>query len=486
METSTLLLAPSWAEQTFGSVRLGHQRRTERAVAMAAAIAANAGASLPKQMGSEAGLHAAYRVLQTPGVSYEQLIGPHLAQTREAMGQPERVLLIQDTTEVDYQQHPTTTGLGPIGNGTHHGFLLQTVLAVEPASRQVLGIAHQEPFLRKSAPKRESKRERAHRERESQVWERSVQAIGEPPAGVQWIHVGDRYSDMFPFLWACRQQQCDFVVRAAQDRCVDLLVEQADTPVPRRSHHKRRAAQQGEPTPLHLFEVVRGWSAQGEQDLALDATKQSRARTAHLVLSFGSVRLLPPGSQQESSLRPLVVGVVRVWEPEPPDGVEPLEWVLLTSVPIQTVEHAWERIDWYRARWIVEDYHQGLKTGCRVEGRQLQSYEGLRRLLGLLAPAAVRLLPLRATARQTPEQPASQGLPADVVAVVAARAGVPTAQLTAQQCWHAIARFGGYLGRKGDGPPGWKTLWGGWLYIQTVLEGVHLAARLSLDSSSDP
>src|SRR6266849_1822556 len=151
METSTLLLAPSWAEQTFGSVRLGHQRRTERAVAMAAAIAANAGASLPKQMGSEAGLHAAYRVLQTPGVSYEQLIGPHLAQTREAMGQPERVLLIQDTTEVDYQQHPTTTGLGPIGNGTHHGFLLQTVLAVEPASRQVLGIAHQEPFLRQPA-----------------------------------------------------------------------------------------------------------------------------------------------------------------------------------------------------------------------------------------------------------------------------------------------------------------------------------------------
>ena len=82
------------------------------------------------------------------------------------MGKPERVLLIQDTTEVDYQHHPTTIGLGPIGNGTHHGFLLQTVLAVEPASRQVLGIAHQEPFLRKTAPKGETKRERELRERE--------------------------------------------------------------------------------------------------------------------------------------------------------------------------------------------------------------------------------------------------------------------------------------------------------------------------------
>jgi transposase-like protein/transposase Tn5 family protein len=479
METSTLLSAQCWAEQTFGAVRLGHRSRSERAVTMAAAIAADPMASLPKQMGSEAGLHGAYRFLQTPDVSYEQLIQPHVQQTREAMSQPERVLLIQDTTEVDYQQHPSTTGLGPIGNGTHHGYLLQSVLAILPDHRQVLGLAHQEPFLRQPAPKGETKREREQRERESQVWERSVQAMGEPPAGVQWIHIGDRYSDMFPFLSLCRQMHCDFVVRAAQDRCVDLLVEQADTPAARRSHHQRRPQQ-------HLFEVVRGWSAQGERDLELDATKQSRARTAHLAISFGSLRLLPPESHQESSLRPLVVWVVRVWEPEPPEGVEELSWVLLTSVPVQTLEQAWERVDWYRARWIVEDYHQGLKTGCRVEQRQVQSYEGLRRLLGLLAPTAVRLLQLRATARQSPEQPASQTLPAAVVQVVAAKAGMPAAQLTTQQCWHTIARFGGYLGRKGDGPPGWKTLWGGWLYIQTLLEGVHLAARLSLDSSSDP
>ncbi len=308
METSTLLSASEWAQQTFGQVRLGHRRRRERAVTMAAGIAADPAASLPKQMGNEAALHAAYRFLQTPDVTYEQLIRTHVQQTREAMGKPERVLLIQDTTEVDYQPHPTTTGLGPRGLGTHHGFLVQSVLAILPDHRQVLGLAHQEPFLRQPAPKGETKRERDQRERESQVWERSVQAIGEPPAGVQWIHIGDRYSDMFPFLSLCQQMHCDFVVRAAQDRCVDLLVEQADTPAARRSHHQRRAQQ-------HLFEVVRGWSAQGEQDLELDATKQSRARTAHLAISFGSLRLLPPEGHQDSSLRPLVVWVVRVWEP---------------------------------------------------------------------------------------------------------------------------------------------------------------------------
>ncbi len=484
MNASTLLSARQWAESTFGTVRLGHQSRTQRAVEMAQAIAHDPAGSLPAQMQGEAALQAAYRFLQTPDVTYEKLMRPHLEQTREAAREPKQVLLIQDTTEVDYQHHPTTTGLGPIGNGTHHGFLLQSVLAVVPGSRQVLGLAHQEPFLRHPAPKGETKRQREHRERESQVWERSVQAIGDPPAGVQWIHIGDRYSDMFPFLSLCRQLHCDFVVRAAQDRCVDLLVEQADAAVPARSHHQRRPGQEAEPKTQHLFEVVRGWAAKDTQDLELDASKQTKARVAHVVISFGSLRLLPPRSQVRADLRPLVVWVVRVWEPQPPEGVEPLEWVLLSSLPTQTVEQAWERVDWYRARWIVEDYHQGLKTGCRIEQRQLQSYEGLHRLLGLLAPTAVRLLQLRAAARQSPEQPASQVLSPDVVQVVAVLAQVPAAQLTTQQCWYTIARYGGYLARKGDGPPGWKTLWKGWFYIQALLEGVHLATRLSFDLDS--
>jgi len=483
MNASTLLSAQEWAEETFGGVRLGDKRRRERAVIMAAAIAHDPAASLPAQMQEEAALQAAYRFLQTPGVTYEKLMRPHVEQTRAEARQQRQVLLIQDTTEVDYQQHPTTTGLGPIGNGTHHGYLLQSVLAVLPESREVLGLMHQEPFLRQPAPKGETRRQREQRERESQVWERSVQAIGAPPAGVQWIHVGDRYSDMFPFLSLCRQQQCDFVVRAAQDRCVDLLVEQAEAPRARRSHHRRRPEQECAPKSEHLFAVVKGWAAQDERELHLAATKQSKARVAHVVISYGCLRLLPPENQPSRGWRPLVVWVVRVWEPEPPQDVERLEWVLLSSLPTETVEQAWQRVDCYRARWIVEDYHQGLKTGCRIELRQLQSYEGLRRLLGLLAPAAVRLLQLRAVARDAPEQVASRVLPTDLVQVIAALAQVPATELTAQHCWYTIARYGGYVRRK-NSPPGWKTLWKGWFYIQALLEGVHLAAQLPFDSAS--
>lgn len=480
MEASTLLSAQAWAESTFGLVHLGDKRRTQRAVKIAQALAHEPAASLPKQMNNVGDLEAAYRFFQSPEVSYEKLIQPHLEQTQAACQQRKEILLIQDTTEVDYQQHPKTSGLGPIGNGTHHGFLLQTVLAVVPDSREVLGIAHQEPFLRQPAPKGESKRQRQQRERESQVWERSVQALGKPPVGVRWIHVGDRYSDIFSFLSLCRQMQCDFDVRAAQDRCVDLLVEQADAPVAPRSHHRPGPGQEAAAKSLHLFEVVQSWSAQHQQTLHVEATQKHPARDAQVLLSWGALRLLPPRSQEHSSLRPLVVWVIRVWEPEPPEGIEPLEWVLLTSVATNSKEEAMQRVEWYRTRWVVEDFHQGLKTGCSLEERQMQSYEGLRTLLGLLSPLAVRLLQLRAVARQMPEQPAEQFLPTDIVQVVAHLAEVPVAALTAQHCWETIARFGGFMKRKGR-QPGWKTLWLGWFYIQALVEGVHLATRLQLD-----
>lgn len=475
MPTSTLLSPLLWAEATFSSVRLGDPRRDRRAVAIAHAMATETGASLPKQLHDEAALEATYRFLQSGHVSYEELIRPHVEATRQDCREQGEVLLIQDTTEIDYQPHPKTSGLGPIGNGSHQGFLLQTVLAVVPNSRQVLGIAQQEPFLRQPAPPKETKQQRLQRERESQVWERSVQALGSPPEGVRWVHIGDRYSDIFSFLSLCREMQCDFLIRAAQDRCVDLLVEQAERPVPPRSHHAERPS----PPALHLFEVVESWPAQATSTVEITASQKRKARTANVSLSWQPLRLLPPRGQESKGWHPLVVWVIHVWEPEPPEGVEALEWVLLSSLPTQTREQAEQRVDWYRARWMVEDFHQGLKTGCQIEQRQLQDYEGLRTILGLLAPMAVRLMQLRAASRQDPEQPASQVLPPDVVAVVAHLDHRPAETMTIQQCWHAIARYGGYLGRKSDGPPGWKTLWRGWLHIQTLLEGVHLAPLLS-------
>jgi Transposase DNA-binding len=476
LEWNALMSPQVWAEHTFGAVRLGDERRTGRAVKLAEAIAREPEVSLPKQVGKRKEVQAAYRFLQNGKVSYEALLRPHVEQTRAASGQLPVVLLIQDTTELDYQAHRQTSGLGPIGNGRHQGFLLQTVLAVEPGSGELLGIAHQEPFVRQPAPKGERYSERVKRERESQVWERAVQAIGAPADAQQqiWVHVGDRYSDIYTLFLECRRQQTHFVIRAAQDRCVDERVEEVAPPLKRR---KRKAS---DPPQAHLWETVRGWVACDEQDLEVPAEHARKARTARVALSYGPLRLLAP-DKREHELPSLDVWVVRVWELNAPEGVEPLEWVLLTSLPVETVEQAWERVGWYRRRWIVEDYHQALKTGCRMEERQIESYEGLRRLLGLLAPTAVRLLQLRTLARQQPQQPATEVVPREVVQLVALKTGGEAASMTVEQCVKRIAQLGGYQGRRSDGPPGWKTLWHGWLKIQTLLEGVHLAHQLLLE-----
>jgi Transposase DNA-binding/Transposase Tn5 dimerisation domain len=482
MERHQLESATEWAVKTYGSARLADTRRTQRAVKIGSALARDPMGSLPKQMGGQAGTKAAYRFLESAQTSYEQLMEPHLQQTKAMMQQRKRILLIQDMTEVDYAHHPTTDGLGPIGNGTHQGYLLQTVLAVDPRSREVLGIAAQEAFLRQPAPKGETSHQRDKRkQKESQVWQRQAQQIGRAAVGCEYVHVGDRGSDIFAFLRECQNQGCGFLVRVQHDRRVDLRIEEAETALPpgvRRSGKQRAASH--EPV-QHLFEEVRSWPQMGQQTIRLDGNHKRKEREASLHISWGTLRLWPPDGEAGKGEVPMLVTVVRTWEPTPPEGEEALEWLVLTSVAVGREEDAWERIEWYRMRWIVEDYHQCLKTGCQIEARQVQTYEGLRTILGFLAPLAVRLLQVRDLARQEPERLAQEVLPAELVKVVAHLAHISPDRLTVRRCWHRIAQAGGFLGRKGDGEPGWKTLWKGWLYIQTLLEGIHLASELSLE-----
>jgi hypothetical protein len=444
-----------WADRTFAAVDLGDRRRERRAVSLAGRMMRHPDASLPQQIQKRSALKAAYRLLDQEDVTHAALCQPHWDATRQSAGRADLTLLIQDTTEIDYTHHPQTEGLGPIGDGRGRGYLLQTVLAIVPQPRHLLGIAAQEPFLRKPAPKGESTEQRRKRDRESLVWLRMVRAVGRPPQGSTWVHIGDCASDIFDFMEACLVQDTHFLVRVAYDR--RLLEEDG--------------------TVESLLAAARALPAQQQQrELKLSARDGQEARTVTLSVGYRSAVLRAP--HHSARKPPLRVWLVRVWEAEPPEGVEPLEWILLTSVPTLSVADAWERVEWYTCRWMAEDYHQCLKTGCRLEQRQLQSYDGLLRLLGFLALIAMRLLQLRELARLQPERLASDAVPRDLVRVVADLAEVPVETLTLEAFWRTVAVQGGYQGRRGDGPPGWKTLWRGWHEIQTLLEGVHLAARL--------
>src|ERR1700693_841761 len=222
MNTQDLLDSKSWAERTFGSVQLHDLRRTRRAVEAATNLAENPPGSLPAQMHSWKETKALYRLLGEPDVTFAALMQPHIQQTRHQATSSPVVLLLQDTTDIDLSHRRKISGVGQMGNERGRGFFVQTVLAVRPQTREVLGCIAQEPFMRIPALEGEQRSQRHQREeRETDVWIRQVHAIGTPEPGSMWVHVGDRGADMFPFFQACRSTQTHFLVRAAQNRRVE-------------------------------------------------------------------------------------------------------------------------------------------------------------------------------------------------------------------------------------------------------------------------
>jgi hypothetical protein len=290
-----------------------------------------------------------------------------------------------------------------------------------------------------------------------------VQQIGPVPANRQWIYVGDRGSDIFTFWETCQDYGYDFLIRVAQDRRVRVEEE----------------PEEGELWAPHLKEVARRLPAQAGRLVHLPAQHGRAARDAFLQISFQAICVQPPLHGACIHQKEITLWLLRAWEPTPPAGQEPLEWLLLTTVPIEDATDAWERVGWYKCRWLLEEFHKVLKTGCAMEDRQVQSVESQWKLLGILTPVAIRLLWLRQTAQLAPEIPATEIVSREIVQLVCLLAKRPKAALTAHELWRTIASFGGYLGRKSDGPPGWQTLWKGWRYVQTVLQGVHLAIHFS-------
>src|SRR5258708_26252930 len=310
---TTVVDAHSWAQQTFGAAQLGDQRRTTGLVHVAEQVARDRAASLPRQLGGHWGeLKAAYRLLHEPDVSHEALSQPHWQQTREwAKRQEDPVLLVHDDTELDYGYGPAATGLGPIGNGSHRGLFVHSVVAVVPqaSGERVLGLAYQEPWVRQSAPrskagKKQSSQQRARRERESAHWPHAVQEVGRPPEGRRWVHVGDRYADMYDFLLAGLSTGCDVLVRADQNRRLQVSPEEEET------------TQQLD----HLIDRMKSWSAQGAREQEVASEHERRARTAPLCISWGQVQIKPTDLHGRSNKQApgLTLGAIHGWEREPP------------------------------------------------------------------------------------------------------------------------------------------------------------------------
>jgi hypothetical protein len=443
-----------WAEEEFGTLRLHDERLKQRLFTIARDFYNRSQASIPEACGSKSRTKGAYRFFQNPKVTMDVILTPHTEATVERIKEHAVVLAPQDTTTLNYYHHPATTGLGPVNTKSDKatGLILHDTLAFSVEGTP-LGVIDAQCWARD--PDDQGKRERRKalpiEQKESMKWLRSFRRLAEIQAlcpDTQLVSVGDRESDLY-----------ELFAEAAQDPSGPKLLVRAE-----RSRN-RRVEQES------LWQFLAAKPVAGEITLHLPKRGKRPARKAVLDVRFAEVTLQPP---QKSPLPPLRLWAVHLLEDEAEDGGEPIEWMLLTTVAVNTFEDALERAEWYAARWGIEVYHRTLKSGCRIKDRQLGTAERLQACLGVDMVVAWRIYHLTMLGREVPEQPCTAFF--DEVEWKALYCyhhqtpAVPELPPSMAEAIRMLGAMGGHLGRRRDGPPGTQVLWRGLQRLDTAVQ----------------
>ncbi len=457
---------PLWAFNEFSNARLNDQRLTSRLQSLARQFEQQPMASIPQACGDWSQSKAAYRFCANDKVQFEAILQAHYARTVERAGlsAAEVILCPQDTTTLSYWTHPATRGLGHLGTkaGKSLGLLAHSTLAVG-AQGQIFGLLQVHCWNRPRGKRRGRTRNRHSRhakklqQKETARWLNSflrVEEAARQSPWQQWVSVCDREGDLFELLHQATQPTClaGLLVRARHDRSL--------------------ANAQGKQTKKRLFRFVQRLPSGGTYTIGVPRREGQPARQATLSLSWSQVSLAAPCEHR--GLGPVRLWVVYAKEVAPPPGHKAICWCLLSTVPVRNLAEAIRSLEWYVKRWTIEEFHRVLKSGCRVEARQLMSRQRLQRALAIDMVVAWRIMDLNKAARLEPDAPADRWLSqAQWQALYCYRhqtAQAPPTPPTIAQAVLWIAQLGGFLARKSDGRPGTTTLWRGLQRLKDLVE----------------
>jgi hypothetical protein len=423
---------------------LGDLRLSRRLGLLADQLAARPGESFPKAL-DDAELEAAYRFFGNDQVTPEAILAPHFRQTARRAAQHERVVVVHDTTEFDFPGHAKREGLGRLlrpGQGFFGHF---SIAVAADGSRKPLGLLALETVFRLDKAIGHKHWTPSKRRGERDRWPRAVEAAEATLDGrTNAIHVMDREADSYALLAALCEADRSFVIRSFQDR---VLAGEAEARL--RATAREAKATLHREVPLSPRPRIPGPKAKRHP--------ARRYRIARLSFAATTVDLPRTSNSQSARSASLRLNVIHVFERRPPRGESPVEWFLLTNLPIDTPEAIAFAVDCYRGRWLIEEFFKALKTGCQYERRQLESAHSLLNALAILAPVAWRLLFLRHLAQTDETAPATEALTPRQLEVLHAIAKRPLPpKPTARQAMLAVAALGGHLRSNGD--PGWLVL----------------------------
>jgi hypothetical protein len=443
----------SWIEDELQSIDLGHARRNERCALIMKRLAVDPQASINAACHGASEMVGATRFFQNEAVREEDILAPHRHATLRRMKQYRVVLVIQDTTELDFtHENLVVEGTGPLNDEGRLGLLDHVQLAVTP-QRLCLGVLSAKIWARDPEMFRTCKQRKYNpiETKESYRWLEGYREACHVAAGLpdtQIISVGDAENDIYECFVEAEQAQsparAEWLMRASENRALPERDEEA-----------------GPCTYRKLRDEISNAKVIGQFILQLPRTPKRKARRAELTVRAKRIRLKPP-YRKEQTLPEISLHVILVRETNPPAGEEPIEWLLLTSLPIKTYRQVKRAISYYAARWTVEVFFRTLKTGCRVEHLQLRTAARLRRCLMMYQVIAWRVLYVTMLGRETPD------LPCDVVFseeewraawTICSKEPLPRKAPPLKTFLPLVARLGGYKGRKGDAPPGPKTMW---------------------------
>lgn len=433
----------------FSGLRFNDKRLNNRCSVVVCCFENNLKSSFPEMSGSWSRLKGLYRFFSNPKVTKENIMETHVKNTVSRCEESSVVLVVQDTTSISFKSADMIDGLGYVNDTPKKkGFFVHGALALNGDNGKPLGVLSQQIIVRNQIHvKNEFYFDRLKRKRESEKWLIGLKETHKLLAGhKKIIHVADRESDIYGFIKAIKDVNNGFVIRGCRNRST---------------------------SDGNLVDGLNNAKHIGEMHIEIPHKGGRKKRTANVVIYSQRVEILEPKVINKNG-PPIPIHVVRVVENN--CKKDKLDWILLTSEPVETLAECKKVIWYYKNRWQIEDFHKGLKTGCSIEKRQMGTIEQHKKILSVFSVFAWHGLVLRFNAK-TPENKEVELSPIQIK-ILKERYPKYIDTIDSKTTLKFVAMTGGFIGRKSDGNPGWKSILTGLTRLEWMEAGFQIAKNI--------
>jgi len=460
------LSASAVALEEFSTLRLGDARLDRRLRTSFQSMMNNPGKSIPEQSGGWAEAKAFYRLLDHESLSAESVLEAHAQSSlRRARNSGERTILaIQDTTSLNFTKRKELDGLGSLSD-KGEGLYVHSTMIMGANSGNIYGLLGSKIFARSKIKRSTQSASICNRlpieQKESYRWLESFNDSVQDASNsrnLHLVHVADREADIYELLLAAQSHRKDGM---------DLLV---------RSKHNRGQSEKQD----RIWDSLSTSPERGKMLVSLPRSRGLKKEEIEVAVRYEQYQLSPPVDKVKYQK---ITESVQATLIEVRGGTteRPILWRLLTTLDVQSSQRAVEIVGWYVARWQIEVFHRVLKTGCKVESRQMREMSRLRPMIALDMVVAVHLMSMLCIARSEPETLASRCLDPLQIKILCQcipKKPIVAEELTMEISILRIARMGGFLGRKNDGTPGAEVLWRGIQKLNTLCQHAHLLKNI--------